>query len=178
MIRLEDEILKLILADIEQKYAPHTIILYGSYARGDATRVSDYDIVAIRQSGEFVRDCRLLHDHYLDAFIYSESDVQMDALLRIKDGIVLKEKDSYGNKLLTKIKKMYQEGPSRTPDWEKKEIPVWLEKMLNRAKIDDIEGNFRRHWLLHDLLECYFKMRDEWYLGPKESFQWLKKMTD
>jgi hypothetical protein len=30
------------------------------------------------------------------------------------------------------------------------------------------------HWLLHDLLECYFKLRDHWYLGPKESFQWLK----
>lgn len=35
-------------------------------------------------------------------------------------------------------------------------------------------GNFRRHWLLHDLLECYFKLRDSWYLGPKESFNWLK----
>lgn len=47
-------------------------------------------------------------------------------------------------------------------------------KMFQRAKQDDIEGNFRRHWLLHDLLECYFKLRDMWYLGPKESFKWLK----
>jgi len=47
--------------------------------------------------------------------------------------------------------------------------------MLHRASQNDIEGNFRRHWLLHDLLECYFKMRDIWYLGPKESFLWLSK---
>jgi len=44
-----------------------------------------------------------------------------------------------------------------------------------RTKTEDIEGNFCRHWLLHDLLECYFKIRDQWYLGPKESFKWLKK---
>lgn len=46
--------------------------------------------------------------------------------------------------------------------------------MLARAKENDIEGNFRRHWLLHELLECYFKLRDAWHLGPKESFKWLK----
>lgn len=64
---------------------------------------------------------------------------------------------------------------SKTLTSEKHEINTWVMKMLVRAKQEDIEGNFRRHWLLHDLLECYFKLWDSWYLGPKESFQWLKE---
>jgi hypothetical protein len=123
-----------------------------------------------------VRDCRLFQGHYLDAFIYPEAQIedQIDSLLRIKDGIVLYEENGYGTWLLDEVRKIYQKGPEKTPDFEKEEITVWLDKMLNRARVGDVEGNFRRHWLLHDLLECYFKLRDKWYLGPKESFQWLK----
>ena len=62
----------------------------------------------------------------------------------------------------------------QTPEWEKHEINNWVMKMFQRAKQEDIEGNFRMHWLLHDLLECYFRLRDAWYLGPKESFRWMK----
>ena len=39
---------------------------------------------------------------------------------------------------------------------------------------EDIEGNFRRHWLLTALIEDYFLIRGLWYRGPKESFIWLK----
>jgi hypothetical protein len=38
----------------------------------------------------------------------------------------------------------------------------------------DIEGNFRRVWLLTALLEDYFALRGMWYQGPKKSFQWLQ----
>jgi len=95
--------------------------------------------------------------------------------LRIgKDGIALCQKNNIGNELLKKVRTIFKTGPQTTPHWEKHEINTWIMKMLDRAKQNDIEGNFRRHWLLHDLLECYFKLRDTWYLGPKESFQWLK----
>ncbi len=173
----DDPLLTKIEHDIIQNYKCHTIILYGSRARGEATSTSDYDILAIRKNGDLERDCRLFENVYLDIFVYSEEAVKNPdtSLIRIKDGIVLRQKNNMGDNLLTKIKAIFIANPPITPAWEKHEINTWVMKMLDRAKQNDIEGNFRRHWLLHDLLECYFKLRDKWYLGPKQSFQWLDK---
>jgi len=154
----------------------HTVILYGSHARNESTPTSDYDIIAIRDNGEFERDCRIFENSYLDIFIYPPNVIENidPGMIRAKDGIVLCQKDHMGDQLLDKIKALFQQGPPKTPDWEQHEIIGWLQKMLLRANEDNIEGNYRRHWLLHDLLECYFKLRDRWYLGPKESFKWLQ----
>jgi len=162
---------------LKNHHQVHTIILYGSRARDEATTTSDYDIIAIRKQGNFERDCQLFKGFYLDAFIYPEKAVKNpdSFMIRIKDGIVLCQNKNVGADLLKKIKKIFKQGPDKTPDWEKHEIFMWLRKMFQRAQMNDVEGHFRMHWLLHDLLECYFKLRDLWYLGPKESFQWLKQ---
>jgi hypothetical protein len=171
-----DPILKAIQNELITHAKCHTLILYGSRARGDETATSDYDILAICKEGEFKRDCRYFEGFYLDIFIYPEEQLKIPcaSLLRIKDGKVLCQKNEMGDALLKQVQDMFSQGPPVTPDWEKHEISMWILKMLARAKQDDIEANFRMHWLLHDLLECYFKLRDHWYLGPKESFQWLK----
>lgn len=176
MTLFNDKILLKITHNLEKKHGCHTILLYGSRARGESTSASDYDIIAVRKSGEFERDCRIFDGCYLDAFIYSEQAIQNPdiSFVRIKDGIVVCQRENIGSELLRKVKEIFRQGPPQTPAWEKHEIISWFGKMLTRAKENDIEGNFRRHWLLHDLLECYFKLRDFWYLGPKESFGWLK----
>lgn len=173
---IKDPILEKIQDNLIKQHKCHTIILYGSRARGDYTATSDYDIVAIREEGALERDCRFIDGFYLDIFIYSENTIQNpdNYLIRIKDGIILCQKENLGGVLLEKIHAMFNAGLAPIPEWEKHEINNWIMKMFQRAKQNDIEGNFRRHWLLHDLLECYFKLRDLWYLGPKESFRWLK----
>jgi uncharacterized protein len=65
---INERLLK-IVQYIQEKYRCHTIILYGSRARGESTNTSDYDIIAIREQGEFERDCRFFDGFYLDAFI-------------------------------------------------------------------------------------------------------------
>ena len=50
---------------------------------------------------------------------------------------------------------------------------VWAQKMLARIQVDDLEGRYRRHWLVMSLLEDYFLQRGLWYMGPKGSFQWF-----
>lgn len=165
-----------IVDNLKEKYNCHTIILYGSRARGDETAASDYDIIAIRDKGEMERDCRKFEGVFLDIFIYSLEEInKLSDFLRIKDGIVICEKDRIGGDLLEKVKDCYKKGPSPKPAWEKQVMVAWGQKMLERANIGDIEGNFRAHWLIYDLLEAYFQLRDLWYLGPKEAFQWLKK---
>ncbi|MHB1221761.1 MAG: nucleotidyltransferase domain-containing protein [Gammaproteobacteria bacterium] len=178
MIALTDQkLIDEIKVYILQRHQCHTVILYGSRARGESKDTSDYDIIAIREHGELIKDCKIFNGFYLDAFIYSEDEIANPdpSLIRINDGIVLCQRDSLGDKLLNQISLMFQQGPTKTPNWEKLEITIWVEKMLNRVKNDDIEGNFRRCWLLYSLLECYFKLRDLWYLGPNKAFLWLKK---
>jgi len=47
--------------------------------------------------------------------------------------------------------------------------------MSLRMRRGDIEGDFRRAWLLTALLEDYFSIRGMWYQGPRKSFQWLRQ---
>ena len=39
----------------------------------------------------------------------------------------------------------------------------------------DVIGHFRRHHLLVELLESYFLLTDQWYLGPIEAMDHLKR---
>jgi hypothetical protein len=47
--------------------------------------------------------------------------------------------------------------------------------MLLRIQRDDLEGNYRRHWLLFQLLEDYFRLRNIWFMGAKRSLAYLRK---
>jgi predicted nucleotidyltransferase len=172
----QDQLLEEITSLLIKEHGCHTVILYGSRTRDESDSTSDYDIVAIREEGEIEKDCRMLGNAYLDAFIYPEAYIKQpdEFLTRIRGGSVIKQKGSVGDKLLTKVKEIFDMGPQKTPAWEKQEIKLWLPKMLARAERDDTEGNFRRHWLLHESLNSYFRLNDLWYLGPKESFAWLK----
>ncbi|MGM0807080.1 MAG: hypothetical protein ACQET8_20290 [Bacillota bacterium] len=60
-------------------------------------------------------------------------------------------------------------------DDEKDFLKSWLKKMQVRSAKNDLEGNYRFHWMLKDSLEIYFELRGEWFLGPKVSFLWLKE---
>ncbi len=172
---IHDSRLDKIIAELKDKYQSHTIILYGSRARGDATSASDYDILAIRDKGEMERDARYFDGAFLDCFIYSLEEIKdPNQFLGLKDGIVICQKDKIGDELLEKVKDIYRKEPTPKQAWEKQVIVSWGQKMLDRAKMGDIEGKFRAHWLIYDLLESYFQMRDLRYLGPKQSFQWLQ----
>jgi predicted nucleotidyltransferase len=64
MAEINDERLLKIAQDLQAKHQCHTIILYGSRARDEPTNTSDYDIIAIREQGEFERDCRVFDGFY------------------------------------------------------------------------------------------------------------------
>ena len=48
--------------------------------------------------------------------------------------------------------------------------------MLRRAKVDDLEGNYRKNWLLNDLLSMYyFQVRKIRPMGIKKNLIYLKE---
>jgi predicted nucleotidyltransferase len=173
--KMKDRILDIAIDELVKKHGCHTVILYGSRGRGDWTEESDYDLVGFREDGEKFRDARLIDGSYLDAFVYPVKDVigQEKEFLRIRQGRVLLEKDSFATNLLVKLDQIFAEGPKPLPEDELQTIRVWIGKMLARSTRGDIEGNYRRAWLQYDLIESYFVLRKMWYLGPKESFRWL-----
>lgn len=156
-------------------HACHTVILYGSRSRGAETADSDYDLIGFSDSGKSYRVAEVIDGQYIDAFVYGSDALNGRDLefLRIRDGRILVEKDAAGSDLLKRLQELFQKGPDPLSESDINLQKVWVEKMLGRIKRHDIEGNFRRVWLQHDLLEMYFSLRTRWYLGPKESFVWL-----
>lgn len=53
-------------------------------------------------------------------------------------------------------------------------IKVWTQKQLERCRMDDIQGVFRRAELLTTLVDHYFYVRHKRFLGPKEGFAWIE----
>ena len=149
--------------------------LYGSHARGDATSASDYDLLAIRKSGDrILRDARKWRGVYIDLFVYPERRVRPSSLLHVKGGKVLLQRQKYGDQLLLKLDRVHARGPQPLPLDELAARKVWARKMLDRVRIGGLEGQYRRAWLLTALLEDYFAFRGLWYEGPKTSLQWLQ----
>ena len=168
--------LQSIAEDVRTRHRCHTLILYGSWARGDATPTSDYDLLGIRKQGrEVVRDARLWEGVYLDIFVYPEKKLRPDDLLQVRDGKVLFQKDHIGDALLARIGKVYARGPRPLSPDEIGARRIWAQKMFDRLRAGDPEGNYRRVWLLTALLEDYFVLQNRWYEGPKAAFKWLRR---
>lgn len=171
-----DPILDLIIEDLRQPQGCHTAILYGSRVRGDETPASDYDVLGVKDSGDVARDARLFNGFYLDIFIYPESKLLSpdETMLHIRGGRILFQKAELATTFLSRLDEIHAAGPKKLPLDEVQARKVWARKTLDRAKIGDIEGNFRRAWLVTALLEDHFAVRGEWYRGPKESLKWLQ----
>ncbi len=173
----EELIHEQIIEEISSKYDCHTIILYGSRARGDASEASDYDILAIRDAGPSLRDARLWQGVYLDIFVHSKSVIDQPPaeMLEMRHGKILREKEDTAKIFFSKLEEIYQAGPKKLPPDEIKAIVTWHVKAIDRIRLGGMQGLFRRSELLPALLEHYFTTRGHWYRGPKASFHWLEK---
>ena len=174
--RLESPILEQIVNELIKELKCHTVLLYGSHARGDATPKSDYDVMGVRKSGKPFRLAEKRNGVYLDLFILPETDLRQvgESHLYLKGAKVLFQKGKFGDRFLRKLgialKKPYK-GLSLN---EIRTRQVWAHKMFERIEQKDIEGNYRRSWLQEALLVDYFELRKKRYWGSKESFEWLK----
>lgn len=112
----------------------------------------------------------------MDIFIYPTTRLYSpDAdMLHVRDGVVLLERDGLGTAFLDGLKAVFEDGPSPLPSDEIEARRNWSWKMLDRAARGDVEGNYRRAWLLMWLLENYFLLRGQWYRGSKQALNHLQ----
>lgn len=172
-----DPLIDALLDRLQRDEACHSIILYGSRARGDATAESDYDVIAFRdREGPVVRETGRWRGALMDLFIYPTSRAESPDvdLIHIRGGKLLADRDGLGQRLLDRLDELHAAGPEVLPPDQLAARRAWCWKMLDRAVRSDIEGDYRRVWLLTLLIETYFDLRNAWYPGSKAAFQHLR----
>lgn len=167
-----------VLSYLAAEYDPVAIIVYGSFADGTQNLFSDFDALLITERGKAAHDDRFVDCTQLDVFVHPLSDFQGDydpaAFEQLYDGQILLDQNGIAAQLLERVRQSVDSRAHKTREELRLDIS-WCEKMLRRAERTDIEGAFRRHWLLVDSLEIYTQLRAWPYLGPKKALRQLEK---
>ena len=175
-MQLQHENVNDIAAALRSTHGCEAAILYGSMAAGDATASSDYDVAGFCDVSHVHRIAGKWRDSYLDVFLYPLSRlVQPEpGLVHMRDGRVLFDTvDGAAARLLAHLREIFSRGPEPLSPDEVTARRGWAWKMLDRARVGDPEGNFRRTWLLTALLEDYFLLAGRWYPGSKKGLAFL-----
>lgn len=160
---------------IESKHCVHTIILYGSFAKGNNDEYSDIDIVAFWDEDEELQDKSNLGSNQLDLWIYPSAKMgDYKEFIRVNGGVILLNRRNIAEAFMSNIKHAYETGPIAKSLEEKKNILKWVRKMYSRSLKEDLEGAYRKSLLFAELLPIYFELNDMWYLGSKYGFEFLK----
>ena len=172
-----DPILDQVCKELVATHAVHTILLYGSRADGSAGADSDYDVAAFGPIDKSFRVARLVDGAYLDVFVYPEALLlePTEEYLKLRGSHVVLQRGAEAEDFLGKLEEIFRRGPEPLPSDEIEARKVWAHKMAARMRRADLEGNYRRVWLLTALLEDYFHIRGLWYQGPKKSLRWLEQ---
>lgn len=172
----DPELIK-IAEELRVLHGAHTVILYGSRARGEETPTSDYDVMGVAAIPAVRRDARPWKGAaYLDAFIHPEEKLAEPnaSHLYMRGGVILFEKEDFGTRFLNALDAIHARGPTPLPQDERSGRLTWYAKTLERIRRDDPEAHFRRAMLLQGLLEDYFALRTQWYEGPRRALAWLR----
>lgn len=161
-----------LIDELRRVHGVHTVLLYGSRSRGEATAESDIDVASYADVSSVTRDARLWNGMYLDAFVYPTQRLSeapdVDAL-KLCDAQVLLDERGLAKPHLDRITAFEQQGPAPLSEAELRMRRVWMRKTLARLRRGDIEAHYRQHWLLYALLEDYFALRGQWYRGAKRA---------
>lgn len=171
-----DDLEARLVDELRRSHGAHTVVLYGSRARGTATPESDVDVAAFADVATTTRDARLWQGLYLDAFVHptAAATAPDEEQLKLAGGRVLLDERGLATALLSAVDALLLRGPPPLADDELQMRRVWARKTAARARRGDVEAHYRRHWLLFSLLEDYFALRRAWYRGPREALDWLR----
>ena len=164
---------------LTDKHQCHTLVLYGSFARGDATAESDVDILGISDAAlEEFRISDSFEDAIdLDVFVHPTQQIESlsgQDLSKLRGGVLLADPLGLGQMLVAKGEEWSKNPPKVLSPWARAQSISWCKRMAKRASRGDTEGDYRRHWLAMEILPIWFELRQLHFFGPKESLQWLQ----
>jgi hypothetical protein len=110
----QDDIIAALMQRLQTEFGSHTIILYGSRARGDAEPDSDYDVAGFSDAVTSVRRITgLWRGALLDVFVHpSERLARADEdMLYMRGGRVLCERGTLGTEFLAALDRLSAEPP-------------------------------------------------------------------
>lgn len=166
-----------IIGYIKEKYQPHAIIIYGSFADGSANEHSDFDALVIADRDK-THDASVIDGIILDVFIYPtdtfRSEYDPAEFIQVCHGKIVLDKDGIADRLQKRALSYIEQRPKRSADEIRQEI-AWCEKMVKRTTRGDAEGYYRLHWLLTDSLEIYCDVTGSYYYGPKKSLRCMEQ---
>jgi hypothetical protein len=168
-----------LVAELVRAHRVHTVILYGSRARGDATVDSDIDVACFADVATTTRDARHWNGLYLDAFVYPTelmASASTTELAKLCGGIAFLDERGLAAQLLERVAQLDRAPVVPLAADEQQMRRVWAHKMLARIQRDaSVEAHYRRHWLLFQVLEDHFALRGEGYRGPKLALAELER---
>ncbi|MBQ9828089.1 MAG: nucleotidyltransferase domain-containing protein [Lachnospiraceae bacterium] len=161
---------------LEFTYEPRSVILYGSYSRGEQDETSDIDCMVITDHKSREHDSSLIDGVQLDCYIYTPAETETmdpDVFLPVYDSVILKD-DGTGERLKERVK-TYVKDHAKAPESEKRFVAGWIDKTLRRLRKGDDEGCFRGISFLAESLEDYCMFRDIFYFGSRKTIAMLKE---
>lgn len=166
-----------LVAELVRRHDAHTVILFGSRARGDATPESDVDVLAVRATGGPRRDvtpwCGLALDVHVvdDAGLAGFVETHLTALV---DARVLAEASDAGARLVATIRARLAQPRPALEDGARRAEFAWGDKMRLRIRqADPVLRAFRRAEVLALVLEAWSAVRGRWHFGPKATLRTL-----
>lgn len=165
-----------IIEMLKDKYGIHSAILYGSRTTETFFIDSDYDILAIRKSGDRVREAFIFDDKVIDLIIETENLIDSpENYIYLWSHQILLDESGFCEKLIIEHQNYLNQPALKLPAnrviQRKKQIADEI-KYISRG---NLLGHYRQHDLLSKILPLYFNLIGEWYLGDKHALNWIKQ---
>lgn len=167
---------KKIFEYLAEHFQFHTAILYGSRVSANHSNDSDFDFLLIKNKGPRERKIIYLDEFCIDLIVDNEASLdRVENYLYLYECKVLKDDKGLGQKQVAKIQKFLKERPNPMPLDRIEQRKKQTADFIKYIKKESVLGNYRRHWLLFNLLPTYFELRQMHFLGDKHALDWLQK---
>ena len=167
-----------VAAEVVRRHGAHTVLLYGSRARGESTPSSDVDLIALRASGGPLRDVTPWNGLAFDVHVFDDAGVEKlvaDRASSLAHARVLVERADAGQALVARIRARLAEPPPALDRDEWIALWAWGAKMHGRLRDPDPTfAAYRRAEVLREVLPCWCQVRRRWYVGAKPTLRSLR----
>lgn len=168
-----------LVAEVCRRHAVHTVVLYGSRARGDDTASSDVDMIGVRATGGPHRDVTTWRGLSLDLHVHDEAGLAALLEQRTPDLLharVLAQRDGFGDALVARVRERLAGPPAPVPDDDWRALWAWGTKMHARVRHPDAAlAALHRATLLVEALGAWAQVRRRWYFGGKATLGHLPR---